>query len=232
MSVKMSQVEFPDDDEDDDMYSYFNKSISAVQEHADHFEQVYARPALRTSQAFFDEHPIAATFIAIFVFLSIVPVATFLGLSLFAVVSFSIVALTSTAILSATVVLLLLSLLVLTLLITFASSAFLTISGISIYSFASLLSLLRVHGNTGVSLWIDQMSELIFATSPVPPEPHPNDRDERSLPLDEHETQWSDNQDAADEHGPEVKREEPKTPSPSHEPSLKEDKDYGLVLTG
>lgn len=65
--------------DNDELYSYFNSSVSAVQAHADRyssivvesltqvwltgvgrFEQDYARPALKISQAFFDERPIAA----------------------------------------------------------------------------------------------------------------------------------------------------------------------------
>lgn len=66
--------------DNDDLTSYFNSSVSAVQAHADRyessnivasltqvwltgvcrFEQDYARPALKISQAFFDERPIAA----------------------------------------------------------------------------------------------------------------------------------------------------------------------------
>ncbi|KAF5384135.1 hypothetical protein D9615_003354 [Tricholomella constricta] len=167
MTRSGSRLPGRDDDDDDDLYSYFNKSVSAVQAHADHFEQEYARPALRTSQAFFDDRPIAATFIVIFVFLSFLPVVFFLGLSLFAVASFTIIALTSTVIASATVVLTLLSLLVLTLLITLVSSAFLTLSGVSLYASVSLLSLVRKHGRLGVSKWAEHMSNFLVGSRPV-----------------------------------------------------------------
>ncbi|KAG6845117.1 hypothetical protein H0H87_000544 [Tephrocybe sp. NHM501043] len=223
----MSRVELMD--EDDDIYSYFNKSVSAVQVHADHFEQEYARPALRTSQAFFDRRPIVATFIAIFVFLSVLPAVTFLGLALFAVTSFTIIALTSTVILSATVVLTLLSLLILTLLITLASATFLTVAGVSIYAFASLLNLVRLHGNLGIGIWMDQMSDFVFGEYPVQHSPQ-STLDERECPSPaangHNDAEWTDTEDNPDPHdrndefesGEKRHEEEPDTPSSLNEP--------------
>ncbi|GLB39798.1 hypothetical protein LshimejAT787_0703080 [Lyophyllum shimeji] len=207
-------------DHDDDLYAYFNKSVTAVQAHADHFEQEYARPALRTSQEFFDERPIAATFIVIFSFLSFIPVASFLGLSLFAVASITIIALTSTIIASATVVLTLLSLLILTLMMTLAASAVLTLSGISLYSFWSLANLVREHGRTGISRWMEHMSTCIFGDLSTPYS------SPRLREIHDHDAEWSDSEDAPNES--DVKLEpldipyhgsEPDTPVNEDEPT-------------
>ncbi|KAG5639771.1 hypothetical protein H0H81_000051 [Sphagnurus paluster] len=199
-------------EEDDDLYSYFNKSVSAVQAHADHFEQEYARPALRTSQAFFDERPIAADFF-ICKENAVIHNSTSRGLSIFAVTSFTIMALTSTVIASATVVLTLLSLLVLTLLITLVSAGFLTLSGVSIYSFASLLGFVHTDGRQGVSKWMQHMSDFLLGSISV-----------MGSPRDQRDTEWTD--DEGHEHEfddgleldlePDVKQEEV-------EPKLEED---------
>ncbi|KAG6874606.1 hypothetical protein C0993_000189, partial [Termitomyces sp. T159_Od127] len=102
-----------------------------------------------------------------------------------------------------------------------ASSAFLTISGISIYSLASLLSFLRAHGGHGVSLWIDQMSELIFGPLPAPSESYRNDEC-LSFSGERDEAQWSGSEDHADQRF-EPKREGLATPSSVHEPLSRED---------
>ncbi|KAG6906003.1 hypothetical protein DXG01_016355 [Tephrocybe rancida] len=224
----MSPVQLPD--EDDDIYSYFNKSVSAVQMHADHFEQEYARPALRASQAFFDQRPIAATFVAVFVLLSAVPVLTFLGLALFAVTLFVIIALTSTVILSSMVVFSLLSLLILTLLITLASAAFLTLSGISIYVFASFLNLVRIHGSPGVALWMDQVSNILFGPAPAQHSPQ-TALDGRLLAASD-DADWSDTEDNPDQQEIETKQEPAETPHSIHDPLLNEKIESETALLG
>lgn len=62
--------------------------------------------------------------------------------------------------------LLVVSLLVLALLIIFCSSAFLTLTGLSIYSLTRLFNLLQGHGRAGIPLWITEMRNAIFNTLP------------------------------------------------------------------
>ncbi|KAG6819696.1 hypothetical protein H0H93_009490 [Arthromyces matolae] len=179
----MSRVELPDESED--IYSYFNKSVSAVQEHADHFEEIYARPALRTSQAFFDDRPISAR--AVIICCRLVRYRrTDLGRHTFFDRGFVITSVPNC------------------LLITFSSSAFLTITGICTYSFASLLNHLRIHGSPGISLWMDRMIELFFGTFLDSPQPGIYPNDERSssmhLPPDgEGEGEWTDTENTVDQ---------------------------------
>ncbi|KAF8062213.1 hypothetical protein FPV67DRAFT_1672690 [Lyophyllum atratum] len=200
----MTRPRSPLPDEEDDLYSYFNKSVSAVQDHADHFEQEYARPALRAVQEFFDEHAITATFIVILSFLSFIPVASFLGLSLFAVASITILAVASAIIISAGIVLTLLTILVLTLLAALAASAVLTLSGISLYSFASLLNEVRTNGRTGISKWIGRMSDLLFGNLPT----------QFSTPSSDRQDAWIDEEleDVEVKVEPVVKDEDDDTP--------------------
>ncbi|RDB17123.1 hypothetical protein Hypma_001655 [Hypsizygus marmoreus] len=172
-------------DDGDNLYSYFNKSVSAVQTHADQFEHDYARPALRTSQVFFDERPIAATFLAIFSVLSFLPVVSFIAFSVFFVVSFAVIALTCAFLASVTVVLTLLSLLVLTLLATTLSSAFLTSTALSLYSFTRLFSLVREHGRAGAFEWIEEMKGAIFSNLPIQVDaPRPEEREAEAYESD------------------------------------------------
>ncbi|KAF9467166.1 hypothetical protein BDZ94DRAFT_56973 [Collybia nuda] len=156
------------DGDDNDLYSYFNRSVSAVQAHADYFEEDYARPALRTSQAFFDERPIAAvrTFIATFSLLSFFPIVSFVGFSIFSVASFTIVALTCAFLASITVVLGFLSILVLFLLVTLCSSVFLTCSVVFVYTSIRFVILVRAHGGAGLSEWLVETKARIFNVLP------------------------------------------------------------------
>ncbi|KAG5351392.1 hypothetical protein C0989_006688 [Termitomyces sp. Mn162] len=80
--------------------------------------------------------------------------------------------------------------------------------------------------NSGVSLWMDQMSELIFGAFPVPPQINTND--ERPLSPDEQdEARWSDVQDGTDPHDLDsgAEHEGLATPSSIHEPSFKDNGD-------
>jgi len=137
----------------DELRSYFDKSASQVRVYADHFEQTYARPAIKTSTSFFNEYPLSTTFIAIFSLFSFIPVAVFIGLSLFTVVSFALIALTSAFVASSVVVLSLLSILISILLAVSFISALLTVVTISAYFMFRLAILVRANGPSGVSDW-------------------------------------------------------------------------------
>ncbi|KAJ7151388.1 hypothetical protein C8R43DRAFT_1005003 [Mycena crocata] len=133
--------------------AHFNKSATAVRAYADQFEESYARPALKTTTAFFDEHPIASTFIAIFSALAFIPVITFLVLSLFTVISLSFLALCCAFVVSSAIVLFFLSILVLSLAIAFFASGFFTVLAISTYLAYRFFTLVRADGREGVSSW-------------------------------------------------------------------------------
>ncbi|KAJ7130281.1 hypothetical protein C8R44DRAFT_613916 [Mycena epipterygia] len=133
--------------------AHFDKSATAVRTYADQFEKSYGRPALKTTTAFFEEHPISSTFIAIFSSLAFFPVITFLAASLFIVVFFSFLALCCAFVASSAVVLLFLSILVLILTITFFASGFFTVLVISSYLGYRFVTLVRSNGREGVSNW-------------------------------------------------------------------------------
>jgi len=137
----------------EDLSSSFNRSASAVQTYADKFEHEYARPALRVSQAFFDEHPVTATFIAIFSFLSFVPVLSFLGFSAFILLSFTLVALSSALLTGAVIILGSLACLLFTLFIITCISGFLTTLCVAGYTLLRLATLVRSDGGDGAAEW-------------------------------------------------------------------------------
>jgi len=147
-----SYLHFGQSGQEDLSYS-FNRSASAVQTYADKFEHEYARPALRVSQAFFDEHPVTATFIAIFSFLSFVPVLSFLGFSAFILLSFTLVALSSALLTAAVIVLGSLACLLFTLFIITCISAFLTSLCVAGYTLLRLATLVRSDGGDGAAEW-------------------------------------------------------------------------------
>ncbi|KAJ7507176.1 hypothetical protein B0H11DRAFT_1970593 [Mycena galericulata] len=133
--------------------AHFNKSATVVRDYADRFETSYARPALKTTTAFFDEYPISSTFIAIFSALAFFPVITFLALSLFTVLSFSFLALCCAFVAASAVVLFFLSILVLILVATFFASGFFTVLAISSYIAYRFFVLVRSNGRQGLSNW-------------------------------------------------------------------------------
>jgi len=133
--------------------AHFDKSATAVRAYADQFERSYARPALKTTSAFFDEYPISSTFIAIFSTLAFFPVITFLAVALFTIVSLSFLALCCAFVVSSALVLLFLSILVLCLVTAFFASGFFTVLVISAYLAYRFVTLIRSKGREGVSSW-------------------------------------------------------------------------------
>ncbi|KAJ6588284.1 hypothetical protein B0H19DRAFT_912335, partial [Mycena capillaripes] len=133
--------------------AHFDKRATAVRAYADQFEKSYARPALKTTSVFFDDHPISSTFIAIFSSLAFFPLITFLALSLFTVVSLLFLALGCAFVVSSAIVLFFLSILALCLATIFFVSGFFTVLVITAYLAYRFVTLVRSNGREGVSGW-------------------------------------------------------------------------------
>ncbi|KAF7329724.1 hypothetical protein MKEN_00235700 [Mycena kentingensis (nom. inval.)] len=131
----------------------FDKSAAAVRAYADQFEKDYGRPALQTSTTYFEQYPITTTFVAVFGVLSFVPVASFLSLSVFAIVSISFLALSCALISSAAVILFFLSILVFCLFTALFFAGCITITLFTSYVGYRLVILIRSGGREGVSTW-------------------------------------------------------------------------------
>ncbi|TFK75622.1 hypothetical protein BDN72DRAFT_892129 [Pluteus cervinus] len=142
--------------QNEDLSSYFNRSASAVQVYADKFERQYARPALRVSQAFFDEHPVPATFIAIFSILSFLPVLTFIGLSALVLFVVTITGFVSSLCTSAVFILAFFVFLFFTLLVIMCISGLFTALAVGGYTLLRLATLVRHDGREGVAEWAQE----------------------------------------------------------------------------
>ncbi|KAG2134083.1 hypothetical protein DEU56DRAFT_913755 [Suillus clintonianus] len=82
----------------DDLASYLEKSSHVVLEYTDIIEHRYARPALDKLSRYFQDQPLTVTWLTttltLFAVMSILPVLSFIGLSIFAVCSSMSIALT------------------------------------------------------------------------------------------------------------------------------------------
>ncbi|KAK7042479.1 hypothetical protein R3P38DRAFT_317677 [Favolaschia claudopus] len=147
----MSDSETPSAKEQ--LTAHFEKSASAVRGYADQFESSYARPAMKTTSAYFDEYPITSTFVTIFASLTIFPVLTFIALSLFTILSLSFLALCCAFVVSSAVILFFLSILILCVITAFFASGFFTALAISTYLLWRFVTLVRSNGRDGLSSW-------------------------------------------------------------------------------
>ncbi|KAJ7594392.1 hypothetical protein C8J56DRAFT_436254 [Mycena floridula] len=71
----------------------FDSAVASVRSISNRLEQEYAKPAAKTIQLYYAEHPLSAGFLAIFSFFSIVPVLTFVVFSALALISILVAAL-------------------------------------------------------------------------------------------------------------------------------------------
>jgi hypothetical protein len=145
-----------------DLASYFNKSVSAVQLYADHFEHDVVRPAFASSNLFFRERPITATFAATFSLLSFIPVLSFVGASIFATVAVVLVALLAVVLACGMALIAFLSLLLFALCVNFfVALSFTSLVTLS-YALLRLAMLVRERGSAGISHWIAEIQGFIL----------------------------------------------------------------------
>ncbi|KAK2460803.1 hypothetical protein APHAL10511_007273 [Amanita phalloides] len=143
----------------DDLAAYFNKSTSAVQFYADHFEHDVVRPAFANSHLFFKERPITATLVAIFSLLSFVPVLVFISASLFSIATVVLVALFGAVLVSGAAIITFLSILLFALFINLFTALFFTGLITFAYVLIRLAILVRERGTDGISGWVIELQE-------------------------------------------------------------------------
>ncbi|KZP22216.1 hypothetical protein FIBSPDRAFT_931221 [Athelia psychrophila] len=134
--------------------SYFDKSATVVRSNFEWFETAYIRPLITFSLDAFDTHPWVTTFFAIFAALSLLPVVSFLGMTVFVIafVSFLFFVL---AVVTITVFVVLFGILLLTTLtVLLIVSFFLTPIVLSTYIITRLVLHLRREGSMGFSTWL------------------------------------------------------------------------------
>ncbi|KAG1903598.1 uncharacterized protein F5891DRAFT_1017193 [Suillus fuscotomentosus] len=157
----------------DELASYLEGSTLVVQAYTDIIERKYARPALDKISRYFQGQPLTMTWVTItltlFAGLSILPVLSFIGLSIFALCSsmsialaFAFAAVVALETMFATVLLLVLGgLLFFSFVVTtFGAMAYLTFR---------LVQHLQIHGRFGIAEWA-QKTKQHFTSVSVKPE--------------------------------------------------------------
>ncbi|KAJ4491898.1 hypothetical protein C8J55DRAFT_502382 [Lentinula edodes] len=110
----------------DYLSSHFEQSRADVAEYAGWIEQRYARPALQKVQSSYQRHPFLSVFAAVFILLSLLPVAIYIGLCLFTLTLLLLLGLCVVVLVSITIALALGFILSLTLLTNLLLSIFIT----------------------------------------------------------------------------------------------------------
>ncbi|KAG2057980.1 hypothetical protein BDR06DRAFT_951085 [Suillus hirtellus] len=156
----------------DELASYLEGSTLVVQAYTDIIERKYARPALDKISTYFQGQPLTMTWVTItltlFAVLSILPVLSFIGLSIFALCSsmsialaFAFAAVVALETMFATVLLLVLGGLLLFSFIvtTFGAMAYLTFR---------LVQHLQIHGRFGIAEWAHKTKQHFTSVSVKP----------------------------------------------------------------
>ncbi|KAL1689875.1 hypothetical protein GGG16DRAFT_56922 [Schizophyllum commune] len=138
--------------------STFDRSASAVRDYAHRFESSYGRRALDTGASFYAEHPALFAVVSVFGSLSLLPVLTFVGFSLFIITSILLFALGCAAGVIIVVELFLLSILLATLLLVAILSFFVLASGAGTYATFRLCQLAYKGGVKGVYAWVGEVA--------------------------------------------------------------------------
>ncbi|CAA7259931.1 unnamed protein product [Cyclocybe aegerita] len=139
-----------------ELATQFDRSISLVKAYTSRFEQDYARPAIKTSGVFYERRPISAVFLGFFLSLSFLPVISFIGISVFTIVSFLTVAFGAALVSAFMVILGCFAVLASVLLATFFTSGFLTAGTVFTFLFARFAISVRRSGVSGFSEWANE----------------------------------------------------------------------------
>ncbi|KAF9224758.1 hypothetical protein BS17DRAFT_807846 [Gyrodon lividus] len=140
-------------DMQENLASYFEKSATIVRQYADLIEHSYARPALHNFSRRFQINPVGMTFISVFFALAVLPVLSFIGLSIFVISSIAFLALISAAIASIIVEAFLVACLIFTLWSLFVVAIFVTTFVGVAYLTMRLGLLVSSEGRSGVKEW-------------------------------------------------------------------------------
>ncbi|KAJ3515281.1 hypothetical protein NLJ89_g1853 [Agrocybe chaxingu] len=148
-----------------ELATQFDKSISLVKAYTSRFERDFARPAIKTSGVFFERRPISAVFLGFFLSLSFLPVISFIGISVFTVVSFLTVAFGAALVSAFLVILGCFAVLASVLLAALFTSGFLTAGTVFTFLFARFAVSVRRSGVSGISEWANETKSRLVATS-------------------------------------------------------------------
>ncbi|KDQ50985.1 hypothetical protein JAAARDRAFT_73929 [Jaapia argillacea MUCL 33604] len=138
---------------EDDLQGYFDRYAGAVRHNFSRFESQLGRPAFEVFQQSFNERPVITTFLAIYAVLSVVPVLSFIGFSLFLTTTYTFLAFGGAFVVSVVSILFLGSILIPTLLLTLLFTALITSFLLSAFLAWRFWVLVRKEGPRGVGEW-------------------------------------------------------------------------------
>ncbi|TRM67042.1 hypothetical protein BD626DRAFT_426787 [Schizophyllum amplum] len=141
--------------------STFDRSASAVRSYAHKFEHSYGRQALDSGASFYNEHPALFAVVAVFLTLSLLPIATFIGFSLFIITSILLIALGCAACVIIAVELFLLFILISVLIIVAVFTFFVITSAAFTFAAFRLCQLAYRQGAAGLYQWINEVMSWI-----------------------------------------------------------------------
>ncbi|KAJ3736555.1 hypothetical protein DFJ43DRAFT_1036359 [Lentinula guzmanii] len=143
--------------------SQFEQSRTDVTKYAAWFEQKYARPALQKMQSYYREHPLVSIFAAVFMLLSLLPIATYIGLCLIILISLLVSALCAVVVVFTTIALALGSILLLVVLTNLLLSIFVTFFLVAAYFSFKIASACYQDGFNAARLQFIEFYDAFFS---------------------------------------------------------------------
>ncbi|TFK53156.1 hypothetical protein OE88DRAFT_1657057 [Heliocybe sulcata] len=149
----------------DDLQSHFDVYASHVRHSFSSFEEQYVRPLFNACVAMAKVRPVLATFVGIFVLLSLLPALAFIGFSLFTLASLAFLALLGFLIFASVALATYTSIFLTTLTILLFTSLFLTFCAVSAYFAVRLAVHVRLEGvRPGVGAWVHEVRERLLVS--------------------------------------------------------------------
>ncbi|KAI0672464.1 hypothetical protein C8Q78DRAFT_1077982 [Trametes maxima] len=162
-----------EDAQEDPLSAYFEKSATVVRHSFGRFERELARPTVHYVLESFKEHPMRSTFLATYAALSVLPILSFLGFSIF-VFSFLVFFALSVAILASSAVVLFVGFwLTCTLIFLLLLAIPLTASTLSTYLLLRLAVIARRErsARAAMSQWAQETKGQFYGTAPPGDDP-------------------------------------------------------------
>ncbi|KAI6000273.1 hypothetical protein EDC04DRAFT_2791607 [Pisolithus marmoratus] len=176
------------------MTPYFEKCAELVQRYAD--VQRYARPALVLGIRNFRKKPITMTFVAILSSLAILPILSFVGISIFVIASIIFLAAASAIIACLVAESIIVSIGICTLCSLVLVAVFSTVFFLSMYSVFRFILLVRSNGRSGFSEWAMETRQHLLPTRPVEECDRP---DRPDVAINDHLSDYSQTDDQGDQ---------------------------------
>ncbi|GJE86296.1 hypothetical protein PsYK624_023760 [Phanerochaete sordida] len=158
------------------LQSYFEQSSTVMRRAVEHVDEAYTKPGMDRVGTSFDRRPISTTFLAIFAFLSLIPVLFFVGFAVFVFGLFLSLAICTALAAFFAVILVAGGLLACTLLLLLCVAAFLTSAALGTLVAGRLVYYMRQDGlRGGLVAWAQEMRSHLLPSSVEQPADEPED---------------------------------------------------------